>query len=250
MMWGNGRNIMNASEGESTMIAHADIFQAARKLDFPKIRRYVLDGGDVNIFDKNGRSLITVLIENYLVKWQEYYSDAEKELIDEMNENKKEDFLDGYLCEELRKPLDERVIDIKSELDFLIDHHADLNIGKDDGDGDIETPLMMTVGNLDYYMTEYLIEKGANPRVKLSDEETSNSIHEGIDYYLMEQVDIEIFNLSWNVRDGKWPVRATTALKIAGLLHRNGLAAWNDGLCFEFDKETGIPNLDKPRWKY
>lgn len=64
----------------------------------------------------------------------------------------------------LTLPLAEREWDILGALEWFRKNGADFNVGEDE-----DVPLMRSVGNVDAYMTEYLISYGANPNIDEDD---------------------------------------------------------------------------------
>lgn len=97
---------------------------------------------------------------------------------------------------EIFKPLEKRPSGILKALETLMPLEHDIN---DESDW---TPLMMSVANLDYYMTEYLIKHGAIP-LYWYDREDDIKEHEQmgipLNNYYLEDIDInlmDVYNMS------------------------------------------------------
>jgi ankyrin repeat protein len=211
------------------------IFDAAHACDFSYIEEYVRNGGDLNICDKWGSSILTNFVYGYLL-YEHSCSEQEKLLLDEHEDD--DDFGMSFVPAKLMKPLLERNDGIYEQLQFFMDHGADVNLYVLD-DGIADTPLLLPVCFGDYYLAEYLLEHGADPGQRITDD---GELINGKDYYLLAELDIAILN-------GARGDYAECALKIAGLLYRYGMTEW-DGYCIEFDRENHRVIGHAPRYMY
>lgn len=197
------------------------VFDAAYACDFPYIEEYVRNGGDLNICNTEGISLFAMFVDGYL---QDSSSEQEILLLDEHDED--DTYVLSFVPAKLMKPLLERNDGICDQLQFFVDHGVDVNLCDLSG-GITSTPLLFAVCCSDYYLAEYLLEHGADPGQRITDD---GDLINGKSYYLMEELDIAIMN-------GARGDYVNCALKIAGLLYRYGMTDWN-GYCIEFDKES------------
>ena len=112
----------------------------ATEILFEKIKSFVEAGNEINSFYED-RSVLYEFLEEY---YQLVVYDPNVE------------YDDDYYAEELWVPLKERSNKIFDQMNWLIEHRADLNAGGE------WLPLMPPVAYLDYSMVEFLLENGAN----------------------------------------------------------------------------------------
>lgn len=202
------------------------IFEAAARYDFEAIHAYAEDGGNLNICNDKGHSLLTCFVDGYYAYED---NDPEELALYEIHDECDDDFWDSYVCKIQRTPLEARASGILEKLEYFFAHGADPNLCVI-VDGLTETALMRSVCRRDYYLTRYLLEHGADPGVWLSekpDYETRDR-----EYWLMDELDISIMN-------GDKGDAAAVTLRVAQLLWEYGLRDWN-GYCIEIDKDTGV----------
>ena len=128
------------------------------------------------------------------------------------------EFLESYYyCEaaanEKDLPVEDRPSGVLDVLHCLLSHGATLNPKEEE-----RQPLMAPVGALDVAMTEYLLEKGADPHYDLP----YNIIAYGCGNYYIDELDILVMEESFvNAPDTSVFDRA---LQIAVLLAKHGVA--------------------------
>ena len=201
------------------------IFDAACACDFPYIEEYVRNGGDLNICDSSGKSVLAHFVYGYL-RFDHSCSEQEILLWDEHEDDDDDEYLLSFVPAKLMMPLSERNDGICEQLTFFMDQGANVNLCVMN-DGVVDTPLLHSVEFSDYYLAEYLLEQGADPGQRITDD---GDLVDGKDYYLLEELDIAIMN-------GARGDYVECALKIAALLYRYGLTDWC-GHCLEFDPEN------------
>ncbi len=208
---------------------------AATAHNFEQIKAYVLSGGDINICDEDGSSLLTDFVSSYLEKLTPEEDEA-------CSKHPEYDyaFWDYFVPEYLFIPLEQRESGIKEKLDFFFEHGADPNLCVM-VDGATETALSCAVTDQDYYLTKYLLEHGADPAIHLFEDTTVESI-DGKEYWLMDHLDFYIM-------DGDKGKQAQIVLAIAQLLWEYGLKNWR-GYCIDIDPETGVTGCHPLQPKY
>lgn len=204
-----------------------EIFNIARTLDLAKLCRYAQAGGDVNVLDDSGESLLTVLLCAYEEAAAETLTPEEAAAVEQAEQNDDEAFWDGFLCREATLPLAERSLPILQTLDTLFAYGADANASRMT-DGMRTTPLFHSVTMLDLPMTEYLLQKGADPALQLH---SDAYLFNGRDMWLMEHLDIHLMDRATGSRAGQ-------ILRMAEALRLSGLTGWS-GYCLYSDPETG-----------
>ena len=143
-----------------------DLFNHAFEYDFQAIVEYVNHGGNLNIMNDDGESLLCVFLEGYTNK-----GDTSPEEQRELESHSDDyDFWERHLDARLTIPLEKRNSGIFSQLSFFFEHDVDVNLCKLPKDGSVMTPLAIAVCDEDYYLTKYLLQHGADPRVRLFDE--------------------------------------------------------------------------------
>jgi len=216
------------------------LFEHAYNYHFDELQKYVIDGGDINICDTDGCSLLYQFIVEYL-NYGDVPSEFERQLCDSHDDSDC-DFWDSYVFEWQLTPLENRKSNIYHQLEFLFAYGADPNlcIWKNDMR---ETPLMMAVCNQDFYLTKYLLEHGADPGLWLFQPDDCDDLRLGKEYWLMDEMDIAIINGS----KGK---QADIILSIAHLLWKHGLNGDWSGYCINIDPEKGVIGSHPMRMLY
>jgi len=174
------------------------VFNAAEEYDFFALREHALSGGDINITDTDGISLFARFLYGYYT--------AGEPAATEPDENSFETFL----SDELRKPLDKRG-GILEKVDWFFEMGADADLCEIVEDA-AETPLSVAVQFEDYFMVEYLLSRGADPKTWLTEEGQYYADHET---WLIDHIDEVICDYQGD--------RGTNVYNIGVLLCRHGL---------------------------
>lgn len=214
------------------------IFESAREYDFEAIRKYRDGGNSINICDKNGNSLFADFLTGYC-----NYGDGDtiddREALLEIHEEDDYDFWDSYLSEKLKTPLKERQDGVIIEqMDWFLANGADINLCDLSKTGMVKTPIAVAVCNEDYYLAEYLLEHGADPKVWLFSDFRPWLTYET---WLMEDIDIKMM-------DSKGE-QFQNLLHIAALLAHYGMDDFG-GICISIDKETRTIEGHGPQYKF
>ena len=152
--------------GSECKMSNQDLFNHAFEYDFQAIVEYVNHGGNLNIMNDDGESLFCVFLEGYTNK-----GDTSPEEQRELESHSDDyDFWERHLDARLTIPLEKRDSGILSQLDYFFEHDVDVNLCKLPKDSSVMTPLAIAVCDEDYYLTKYLLQHGADPRVRLFDE--------------------------------------------------------------------------------
>ena len=211
-----------------------NIFEQAANYDFDAIKEYFESGHSINICDESGSSLFAAFIDGY-----SRHGDNEDELEKLKEHDLNDKFWYHYLTEKQKTPLQERNGGkIVEQLDWFLQHGADINLNDLTKSGDVETPLSFAIRDEDFYLAEYLLEHGADPKVWLSDERFPWEEHED---YLIEHMDVMMFDSSGE--------RFENELRIAALLAHYGLDDFF-GYCLSIDRENRTINGHKPNLMY
>ena len=96
------------------------VFEAAQDHKFSAIKRHVDNGGDINLCDKYGRSLLTLFIASYNPE----YTSEEKELLEEQPFEANM-FMGTFAPKFWFIPLQERKSGIYKKLEYFFEHGAD-----------------------------------------------------------------------------------------------------------------------------
>ena len=193
-----------------------DIFEAARQYNFGKLQEYIRQGGNVNVCDENGYSLLNCFVRGYV---------------------EAEGLFDDHECMVRGTPLEKRTRPIERELNFLFTCGADPNLCRM-VNGETETALRAAVCAGDYYLTEYLLRQGANPEVRLFEETSEYSA----EYWLLEEMD------TWIMDDAN-EREAEMAAGIAQLLWEYGLKTWS-GFCIDMSPDCGVVDIHSINTRY
>ncbi len=213
-----------------------DIFNRAAEYDFAAIQAYVNEGNDINICDQSGFSLFTVFLTGY------YHHDGdltpvEKEMM-ESEDAVADEYWDSCLLLRDTMPLEERSSGIAGQLEFFVRHGVDVNLCILINSGWVETPLVVAVTNEDWYMTEFLLKHGADPKIWLYNDEPRLTPYED---WLIDHMDVMLMNSRGE--------KAENEVRIAALLARYGLDDFH-GLCIHVDKETRTVIAHSPQVKF
>lgn len=226
------------------MLSKEELFDRANQYNFDAIREYLESGGNTEVYDGGGRSLLTALLDAYyrLV----YSSDPDE--VQFLNEHEDDDEYYRHVNKYSRIPLEDRPHSIKEQIDYLMEKGITPNaVGWKEAEEDqewdpcVETPLFHSVINCDYCMTEYLLKNGADPGQKLSS--SGDYDEKGYDDWLLEHLDIYLFN-------GDRGDAASLDLEIAALLMHYGLDQWPGGYCIDVDKENRTIFAHSPRMMF
>ena len=156
------------------------VFSAARQGNFAAIRAYAAVGNSVNVCDAHGNSLLAVFLDAY-----EAQCAARDEPL--LPAHPEWDYEFSFVPETHKTPLEARQDGIFAQLEWFLAQGADLNLCDLSACGAVETPLFVAVQFADYYLLEYLLKHGADPRVRLSD---STFPWETEETYLTDHVDV------------------------------------------------------------
>lgn len=203
----------------------AELFNSASLHEFEKLKNYVLSGGNLNILNEEGHSLLTAFIRSYDPEW----TDKEENEFDN-HPNEEDEFWYTFVPQYCFIPLDHRESSIKEDLDFFFEYGADPNLYALI-DEEAETALLWAIVNEDYYLTKYLLEHGAIPGINLYREPPVLS-PDGQDYCLMDYIDCR-YSL------GAKGLHAQNLLAIAQLLWDYGLKNWS-GNSLTIDPHNGV----------
>ncbi len=226
------------------MLSKKELFDKAADYDFDAIKEYLEGGGDIEVYDGGGNSLLSALLEAYYR--HVYSSDPDEAKFLEEHDDDAE--YHNHVNKYSKIPLEDRPHSIKEQVDYLMGKGITPNaVGWKEAEEDqewapcVETPLFHSVVNCDYCMTEYLLKNGADPGQKLF---TDGSYDEdGYEDWLLEHLDIYIFN-------GDRGNAGTNDLEIAALLMHYGLDQWPGGMCIDVDKENRTICGHSPRMMY
>ncbi len=222
---------MNKEDG----MMEEKIFCWAKEYDFPSIQERIERGNSINICNKNGNSIFAEFLNGYYS-----YGDIPDEEAAELDSHNECDyeFWESFLSYRQQTPLESRSSGILSQMNFFFTHGADVNLCNLQPGGMVETPLSIAVCAEDYYITKYLLEHGANPKVWLFDESRSWKQHED---WLIEHMDVRMIDSKGKQFDNE--------LRIAALLAKHGLDDFG-GLCISIDKNTRTINGHKLKMMY
>ena len=203
-----------------------NIFELAAKYDFEAVKEWSENGNPINICDDGGNSLLTAFLDGY-ARFGDKVEDEEELL--KVHDETDYEFWEGFLPGKNKTPLNERNGGtIVKQLEWFLSNGADLNLLDLSKDGSADTPLSITVSAEDYYLVEYLLEHGADPKVWLSVNERGDNEYE---IFLIEDMDVHMMYSHGELFDNQ--------LKIAALLARYGLVDFQ-GHCISIDKENRI----------
>ena len=151
-----------------------------------------------------------------------------------------EDYYDdgSEFADELLLPLAERSYDILTKLQWMFDNGVDPNAGGE------WTPLMPPVAFLDYAMTEFLLEHGANAQFDIEEE---SEIPYGCGNYYIDDLDVTALNYSFEPNAKK--VVFDQILKIATLFAKYGVTDVHTH-CIDIDSKTRSVSVTQASVKY
>ncbi len=213
------------------MLSKKELFEKIADYDFRVIKDYLENGGDIEVYDRYGNSILSAFIESYY--YHVYYSDPDD--MQFLEEHYDDEEYHKHVNKYSKILLGDRPHLIKEQIDYLIRKGVTPNaVGWKEAKEEqewaprVETPLFHSVVNCDYCMTEYLLKNGADPRQKLFSDGDYDEV--GYEDWLIEHLDIYIFN-------GDCGDAGTNDLEIAALLMHYGLDQWSGGMCIDVDKE-------------
>lgn len=134
---------------------------------------------------------------------------------------------------ELFLPLAARPAALAAHLGWFFEHGADPNAGKDD------FPLMRTVGNADAALTEYLLDRGADP---FYGGDGSGLLYSSGNWYI-DALDDAMLQESFAARPDR--NRLTAILNTAAVLARRGVTV-SGRFCLSVDPETRTASCRRP----
>ena len=199
------------------------------KLDklFSEIKLFVFQGNDINSFSPN---------EAVLYKFLDYYY---TDIIYGSYEEDGDPYDDGdNYSDELLLPLSQRSYEILSKVQWLLSNGADPNAGGD------WLPLMLPVAFLDYAMTEFLLENGANAHYS---GEEDGDLPYGCGNYFIDDLDVTALNISLGGRNRQ--IIFERILKIATLFAKHGVTNVHTH-CIDIDGESRIVSATQAKVKY
>ena len=211
------------------------LFLWAMDYDFSSIQECIERGNSINICNENGNSLFAEFLNGYYS-----HGDIPDEEVAELDSRDQGDyeFWESFLSYRQQTPLESRSSDILSQMNFFFTHGTDVNLCKLKPGGMVETPLSIAVCAEDYYITKYLLEHGANPKVWLFHEGPPGKQQE---HWLIEHMDVRMIDSKGEQFDNE--------LRIAALLAKYGLDDFC-GLCISIDKKTRTINGHKMKMMY
>lgn len=194
---------------------------------FNDIQAHVKSGKNINEFFGEDSVLYTFL--------DHYY-----QLIIYNPINNDENFCDdgSDYSDELLLPLEKRSYDILTKIQWMIDNGADPNAGGD------WLPLMPPVAFIDYAMTEFLLEHGANAHYS---GEEDGEIPFGCGNYYIDDLDISALNYSFEPNAKR--AIFDQILKIATLFARHGVTDVH-AHCIDIDSKSHSVHITQARVKY
>lgn len=214
------------------MLTGAEVLKKARKYDFPAVKEYLEHGGDTEVYNEAGMSILTAFLEGYYTQ----VFDNDPDEIRFYSKNTDAEEYHSHVFKYCRMPLEDRPHPIKDQVEWLMKKGIGINaVGWKEAQENfdfapyVETPLMQAVTNRDYCMTKYLLENGADPTQKLFTD--GNYDRDGFESWLIEDMDINIVN-------GDIGDSMMLDLEIASILMHYGLDQWEGGLCIEVDHEN------------
>lgn len=188
---------------------------------FKDIQTHVESGNDINSFYED---------KSVLYEFLDYY--YQLIIYDPINDE------EDYFAEELLLPLAERSYDIVTKLQWMFDNGVDPNAGGE------WVPLMPPVAFIDYAMTEFLLEHGANA---LFDTEDEGDIPYGCGNWYIDELDVIALNCSFEPSAKK--IVFDQILKIATLFAKHGVTDVHTH-CIDIDSEKRTVSVTQARVKY
>ena len=227
------------------MLTSEEVLKKASLYDFEAVKDYLEAGGNKEVYDGTGRSLLTNLLEGYyLLVYRE--DPVEAQIVTGHEDD--DDFWDCHVHRLSRVPLDERPHKIKEQIEYLLSKGIGINaVGWEEAkayQGEwpcVETPLFQAVVYHDYCMTEYLLKHGADPGQKLYSDGSYD--RDGYEDWLLDEMDICILN-------GDRGDAGDNDVEIAALLMHYGLDQWGGGVCIHVDRKTRTITGHEPKYKF
>lgn len=219
------------------MYSAVEILRLAGEYHFDEVREYLEAGGNREVYDGYGNSLLSLIIKGYYA--HEYLDPDEAALYKKEEEEAR---LHSNVDRYSRVPLDERPHRIKEQIEYLLDKGIGINsVGWQEASRYwkdspmVETPLLWAVVYMDYGMVKYLLEKGADPGVRMFSDE-DYSVYDGQEYWLMD-------HLAYYLLDDFIGDAAVNIVDIMALLMHHGLEQWSGLFDIDVDHERRIISI-------
>jgi len=149
----------------------------------------------------------------------------------------REDVPEDAFVEELKLPLEQRQSGIFQKVVEICKDPAQLNPKGDN------QPLRHSVGNLDYYMTEYLLDRGANPHFDIQ----KGDIPYGCGNYYIDELNLLAMDESFATDCDETVF--DRVLKIAQLFAKHGVTNVRTS-CITIDDETKTVQVAQAKVKF
>ncbi len=199
------------SHGDYDKYYEGELFIAAAKNDLDGLKRVIAEGADINSRDgKYHESVLAVWLSGYYSRKD---ADIEEALYMYATTNgsfEYNNFPPDHLC----VPLDHRNDGLLEAVDWMMDNGLNLNDGYSETHEIEDTPLHIAVYNMDYYMTKYLLDRGADPYEWIwsdPDEREEDEKEDAIGHLI-----------ACGLSDSSGPVTCAIWLKFARLLMEHG----------------------------
>ena len=215
------------------MLSGEEVLKKAGKYDFEAVKEYLEQGGDAEVFDRGGNSLLSALLRGY---YTEIFENDPDEIRFYAEHEEYSDEWRNHVFRYCRMPLEERPHPIRDQVEWLIGKGIGVNaVGWKEARQfqkfapSVESPLMHAVEHRDYCMIKFLLENGADPCQRLFTDGFYDDL--GYEPWLVEHMDVMIM-------DEDAGDSMMLDLEIASLLMHYGLDQWEGGLCIDVDKEN------------
>ena len=214
------------------MLSADAVFKEANNYDFDAVRDYLESGGEKDVYDVCGNSLLSALLSGYYTR----VFDNDPEEIRFYAEHDNDDAFFTHVFRYCRMPLEDRPHPIGKQIEYLLEKGISLNaVSWEEAEKKqkfapcVETPLMHAVEHRDLCMAEFLLKNGADPAQKLFSDGKYDRI--GYEDWLVEHMDVLIMN-------GDKGDSRMLDLEITSLLMHYGPEQWEGGMCIEVDREN------------
>ena len=211
---------------------HGELFVVAINNDLNGLKRAIDEGADINSHDDYYHdSVVALWLKGYYWRKEDDVQEGLYMYATTNGSFEYNNFPPDILC----VPLNHRNDGLLEAIEWMVDKGLNLNDRYSDSHEINDTPLLLAVMNMDYYMTEYLLNQGADPYewVFADPEEREEGEKEDAIGRMISR------NLS--SIDGD-PVSSSIWLKFAGLLMEHGY----EGEFFSFPNSLFIdPEKDQ-----
>ncbi len=134
-----------------------DLIRAAYNNDLGIVKDLVNKGYDINFHDKDlGYSVLSAWLYGYYYRKEGDLEEFVYRILDSYDYG---DFPPDILC----VPLEHRKDGLLEAMEWMLENGLDLKDGYGDDHEIEDTPLSFAIKNMDYYLTEYLLEHGEDP---------------------------------------------------------------------------------------